>query len=132
MPETDKPARPKPPAWMEKANLFYGSAFDLSDKDALASAIRDFAELSDAEQRFMLAHLLYLNLQAQASQVRLLRDQRDTLDELSADVGEGLDLLAEEQVEEEGGGEPGEEAEEPEAGEPEAAPTAAQAAPAQQ
>lgn len=127
MPETDKPARPKPPAWMEKANLFYGSAFDLNDKDALASAIRDFAELSDAEQRFMLAHLLYLNLQAQASQVRLLRDQRDTLDELSADVGEGLDLLAEEPGEEEGGGEPDEEADEPEA-----APPAAQVSPAAQ
>lgn len=127
MPETDKPARPKPPAWMEKANLFYGSAFDLSDKDGLASAIHDFAELSDAEQRFMLAHLLYLNLQAQASQVRLLRDQRDTLDELSADVGEGLDLLADEQVEGEGGGEPDEEADEPEA-----APLAAQVPPAAQ
>lgn len=101
MPENDKPRRPKSPAWMEHARQFYGAAFEVNDAAELSGAIRDFAELSDAEQRFTLAHLLYLNLQAQTQGARLLRELRDTLDEVADDVRDGVDGLGDE--EEDGG-----------------------------
>lgn len=90
--KTDKSSR-RQPAWMEAARQFYGSAFEVKDPAELSSAMHDFTDLSDAEQRFALAHLLYLNLQAQAQGTRLLRELRDTLDEVADDVHDCVDDL---------------------------------------
>ena len=51
----------------------------------------DWAELSEEEQSFALAHLQYLNLVAQAGTQRLLLQLRELLEEIEEGVGEALD-----------------------------------------
>ena len=60
------------PAFLTTAQSFYGDAFGPSHCKDLADAIADWAELTDEEQSFALAHLQDLNLVAQAETQRLL------------------------------------------------------------
>lgn len=85
------PDRPKTPRYLDQADAFYKAAFDIQDSDELARAMADWGQLSDAERSFTLAHLLYLNLQGQAQNGRLLRETRDTLDEIADELSDALD-----------------------------------------
>lgn len=71
------------PPFLEAARAFYGEAFDHKKKRELAGAMAEWSELGEDEQTFTVAHLMYLNLQAQASTQRLLVQVRDLLDELA-------------------------------------------------
>lgn len=77
---------PKPsnqPAFLDTARAFYGEAFEPRKKRDLARSIEEWTEMEEDEQSFVVAHLLYLNLKAQAAGQRLLADVRDLLDEVA-------------------------------------------------
>jgi hypothetical protein len=82
MPES----KPRNPAFLDAARGFYAEAFEHRRKKDLARSMAEWSELDDAEQRFTIAHLLYLNLHAQAAQIRALRQLRDL-------VGDAVDAL---------------------------------------
>ncbi|MFH1465120.1 MAG: hypothetical protein ABIO70_12110 [Pseudomonadota bacterium] len=89
MPKPDKPAlRPTktPIDFRRIARACYGPAFGARNPRALERARDDWADLTDEDRAFALAHLLYLNLMAQAASVRLQTQTRDLLDE----IAEGL------------------------------------------
>ena len=79
------------PAFLTTAQSFYGDAFGARRRKDLADAIADWAELSDEEQSFALAHLQYLNLVAQAGTQRLLARVGALLEELVEGVNDALD-----------------------------------------
>ena len=79
------------PAFLTTAQSFYGDAFGARRRKDLADAIADWAELSDEEQSFALAHLQYLNLVAQAGTQRLLARVGGLLEELVEGVNDALD-----------------------------------------
>lgn len=81
--EIDMPKPAVAPAYLETARAFYAEAFDQRSKRDLARSIAEWAELDEEEQSFATAHLLYLNLQAQAAGQRLLVQVRDLLDEMA-------------------------------------------------
>jgi hypothetical protein len=69
------PTRPKPAqtaGFLVTARSFYGAAFDHKKPKALARSMAEWAEMDEDEQSFAHAHLLYLNLQAQAATHKLL------------------------------------------------------------
>src|SRR5690606_10996097 len=77
---------PKPsyqPAFLDTARAFYGEAFEPRKERDLARSIEEWTEMEEDEQSFVVAHLLYLNLKAQAAGQRLLADVRDLLDEVA-------------------------------------------------
>ena len=87
-------ARKRPdntPGFLVTARSFYGEAFGPRRKADLAESMADWAELSEEEQSFALAHLQYLNLVAQAGTQRLLLQLRELLEEIEEGVGEALD-----------------------------------------
>ena len=87
-------ARKRPdntPAFLTTAKGFYGEAFGPRRKADLAESIADWAELTEEEQSFALAHLQYLNLIAQAGTQRLLLQVRELLAEIEDGVSEALD-----------------------------------------
>ena len=87
-------ARKRPnntPSFLVTARSFYGEAFGPRRKADLAESMADWAELSEEEQSFALAHLQYLNLVAQAGTQRLLLQLRELLEEIEEGVGEALD-----------------------------------------
>ena len=67
---------------MTTAQRVYGPAFGVKDKAALAEAMADWAEMSEAEQSFVNGHLAYLNLQAQAELAGRLGRVEELLDDL--------------------------------------------------
>ena len=90
-------ARKRPdttPAYLATAKSFYGEAFGPRRKADLAESMADWAELSDEEQSFALAHLQYLNLIAQAGTQRLLLQVRQVLVEIEDGIGEALEEVA--------------------------------------
>ncbi len=90
MPKTTNPNL----QFLDTARAFYAEAFDHKKKRDLAHSMEEWAELGEDEQSFAVAHLLYLNLQAQAAGQRLLVQVRDLLDE----VAEGLTTAIEESL----------------------------------
>jgi len=70
----------------DAARAFYAEAFEPKKRRELAESLADWSEMTEDEQSFTTAHLLYLNLQAQAVGHRLIAQVRDLLDE----VAEGL------------------------------------------
>jgi hypothetical protein len=62
----------KVPAFLEVARRFYGSAFGSGKRQEIAASMAEWNEMSPAEQRFAVAHLAYLNLEAQAAVLRAL------------------------------------------------------------
>jgi len=99
-PDGAQPRRPKNPAFLDAARAFYAEAFEHRRKKDLARSMAEWSDLDNAEQRFTIAHLLYLNVHAQAAQLRALRQVRDLL----ADLADGVEdaLGGEEEPEEEG------------------------------
>ncbi len=82
---------PKQPAFLEAARAFYADAFEHRRKKDLAAAMEEWTDLDAPEQTFAIAHLLYLNLKAQADTLRVLVDVRDLLDEVADGVDQALD-----------------------------------------
>jgi hypothetical protein len=62
----------KVPAFLDVARRFYGSAFGSGKRQEIAASMAEWNEMSPAEQRFAIAHLAYLNLEAQAAVLRAL------------------------------------------------------------
>ena len=83
---------PKQPAFLEAARAFYADAFEHRRKKDLAAAMEEWTDLDAPEQTFAIAHLLYLNLKAQADTLRVLVDVRDLLDEVADGVDQALDV----------------------------------------
>jgi hypothetical protein len=69
--------------FLAQARAFYAEAFAHQRKSELADAMAEWTELDEAEQSFALAHLAYLDLEAQAVTHQLLGQVRDLLDELA-------------------------------------------------
>ena len=82
--------KPRNPAFLDAARAFYAEAFEHRRKKDLARSMAEWSELDDAEQRFTIAHLLYLNLHAQAAQTRALRQLRDLLGDVLDRVDDAL------------------------------------------
>lgn len=76
---------------LEIADGLYGSAFNASSREDVGSAMNDWIELSEAERGFALGQLLYLNLQVQTENGRLLRRAVRELEELNDGVQELVD-----------------------------------------
>ncbi len=91
---------PKHPPFLEAARAFYADAFEHRRKKDLAAAMEEWAEMDEAEQSFAVAHLLYLNLKAQADTLRVLVDVRDLLDEVADGVDQALDASEDDDPEE--------------------------------
>ena len=89
------------PTFLTQARAFYADAFAHHRKADLADAMSEWEELDDAEQRFALAHLSYLNLEAQAQTQQLLVQLRDLLDELAEGLTVAVEAFAESAEEEE-------------------------------
>jgi len=79
------------PTFLTTARAFYGPAFDHKRKKALARSMAEWAEMDDDEQSFAHAHLLYLNLQAQAATQKMLSQVRDLLDEVAESLSVALE-----------------------------------------
>jgi len=82
--------KPRNPAFLDAARAFYAEAFEHRRKKDLARSMAEWSELDDAEQRFTIAHLLYLNLHAQAAQTRVLRQLRDLVGDVLDRVDDAL------------------------------------------
>ena len=91
MPKKTDDRTPKTPLFLETARAFYADAFEHRRKKDLASAMEEWADLHEAEQSFAVAHLLFLNLTAQADPLRVLVDLRELLDEVADGVDQVLD-----------------------------------------
>ncbi len=88
------PTRPKPAqtaGFLATARSFYGAAFDHKKPKALARSMAEWAEMDEDEQSFAHAHLLYLNLQAQAATHKLLTQVRELLDEVAESLTVALE-----------------------------------------
>ncbi len=83
------------PAFLVTARSFYGEAFGPRRKADLAESMADWAELTQEEQSFALAHLQYLSLVAQAGTQRLLLQVRELLAEIEDGVSEALEEVDE-------------------------------------
>ncbi len=88
MPDND---RPRTPRYLDQADTFYKEPFDRDNTKDLSSSIADWSLLTDAERSFTIAHLLYLNLQAQAHNGRVLRETRNALEEIADELAEAVD-----------------------------------------
>jgi len=89
--KTTKRDKKRAPAFLTTARRFYGEAFGSRTRREYLESLADWAELSEDDQTFTLAHLQYLNLLAQARTQGLLVQVRDLLDEVAEGVGDVLD-----------------------------------------
>ena len=76
LPRAAQAAKRPAPAFLKTAKGLYGDAFEPRTQREVGDAMADWHELSESEQSFTLGHLLYLNLRAQAAQLRVLQDLR--------------------------------------------------------
>ena len=74
-------------SFLQTARALYGAAFDSNLPDDVREASADWSALTDAQRSYALAHLLYLNLHAQATTHRLLAELRDNGEDLAEDLG---------------------------------------------
>ena len=88
---TTKRDKKRAPAFLTTARRFYGEAFGSRTRREYLESMADWAELSEDDQAFTLAHLQYLNLLAQARTQHLLVQVRDLLDEVAEGIGDVLD-----------------------------------------
>jgi hypothetical protein len=89
--KTTKRDKKRAPAFLATARRFYGEAFGSRTRREYLESMADWAELSEDDQTFTLAHLQYLNLLAQARTQGLLVQVRDLLDEVAEGLGDVLD-----------------------------------------
>jgi hypothetical protein len=78
----------KVPAFLEVARRFYGSAFGSGKRQEIAASMAEWNEMSPAEQRFAIAHLAYLNLEAQAAVLRALGRLEVAVEDVAFDLDE--------------------------------------------
>ena len=71
------------PTFLAQARAFYADAFAHHRKATLSDAMSEWEELDESEQSFTLAHLSYLNIEAQAQTQQLLVQVRDLLNEIA-------------------------------------------------
>jgi hypothetical protein len=114
-------------SFLDTARSFYGDAFGSRSPRNVDAARDDWAELPEEDRSFANAHLLYLNLMAQAGIARLLVQVRDLLEEIADALPEEPEDFDDEDEHE--AGEPFDEA--PELFDAEPEPESTQAAPPQ-
>ena len=90
-PKTRKRDKKRIPTFLSTARRFYGESFGSRTRREYLESMADWAELSEDEQSFALAHLQYLNLLAQARGQRLLLQVHDLLDEVAGHIEDALD-----------------------------------------
>ena len=93
------PTKTTQPSFLTTARAFYGPAFDHKKKRALARSMAEWAEMDEDEQSFALAHMAFLDLQAQAGTQRLLVQVRDLLDEVAESLSVALEASLPEEEE---------------------------------
>jgi hypothetical protein len=85
----------KTATFLDTARTFYGDAFEVHRKRDLAQSMTEWTELADDEQRFTVAHLLYLNLHAEAATHRMLGHVCQLLDEVAEAFSAAVELSLE-------------------------------------
>lgn len=93
------PKQSPQPAFLDTARAFYAEAFEHKKKRDLARSIAEWSEMDEDEQSFAVAHLLYLNLQAQAAGQRLVTQVRDLLDEVAESLTTAIEASIPDEVE---------------------------------
>ena len=81
--------RQRLPRYLDAAQNLYGPAFEVRGPDDMRDALADWSSLTIEQRSYATAHLLYLNLQAQAVSQRLLAELRDN----SMDLADDTDAL---------------------------------------
>ncbi len=94
------PKQSPQPAFLDTARAFYAEAFEHKKKRDLARSIAEWSEMDEDEQSFAVAHLLYLNLQAQAAGQRLVTQVRDLLDEVAESLTTAIEASLPDEAEE--------------------------------
>jgi len=74
-----QPGQGRPPAPHQVARALYGSAFHALDRGAVEQSMLDFRKLNPKDQLFIVGHLLYLQLQAEAGTQRALAGAKEML-----------------------------------------------------
>ena len=100
--KTTKRDKKRAPAFLVTARRFYGEAFGSRTRREYLESMADWAELSEDDQTFTLAHLQYLNLLAQARTQGLLVQVRELLDEVAEGIGELVDEPGEDDDDDDG------------------------------
>jgi len=93
---TKAQSRDRAPA--AEAQRYYGEAFGVRRREELAESMAEWAELSEEEQSFAVAHLVYLGVQQAGRVERLLEEVRDLVEEGIEDLPD--DVVVPELVEE--------------------------------
>ena len=94
------PTKTPIPSFLTTARAFYGPAFDHKKEKALARSMAEWAEMDEEKQSSALAHLAFLDLEAQATTERLLVQVRDLLNEVAASLSVALEASLPEEEDE--------------------------------
>ena len=78
---TDRPPRTPPPHRV--ARELYGEALGADTPSALADAMDAWHDLDDSEQRYVVAHLIFLQIQSQARSSAATMRVLDAVDDLT-------------------------------------------------
>lgn len=81
------------PLWLRAARHFYGAAFGARSQPALSDAMADWRRMEPSEQRFVLAHLQYLSLEAQGTALRTVTELGMSIEELGEEALEVAGLF---------------------------------------
>ena len=87
------------PRFYQIAKAFYASAFGVDTDEELQKAMLEWRQMDPAERSFIQAHLLYLNLQAQAALWKRMGTMSGLTDEIAELVSVGLEYSLPEQPE---------------------------------
>ena len=82
-----------PPRFMRIARDLYGPAFEVVGPAEITEAAADWSQLSEAQRSFAVAHLLYLNLHAQAGVLRQISSINESVEDAADDMSELRDRV---------------------------------------
>ncbi len=85
------------PRFYQIAKAFYASAFGVDTDEELQKAMVEWRQMDPAERSFIQAHLLYLNIQAQAALWKRMGTMSGLTDEIAELVSVGLEYSLPEQ-----------------------------------
>lgn len=85
------------PRFYQIAKAFYASAFGVDSDVELQKAMVEWRQMDPAERSFIQAHLLYLNIQAQAALWKRMGTVSGLTDEIAELVSVGLEYSLPEQ-----------------------------------
>jgi hypothetical protein len=94
------PKQSPQPAFLDTARAFYAEAIEHKKKRDLARSIADWSAMEEGEQSFAVAHLLYLNRQAQAAGQRIVTQVRELLDEVAESLTTAIEATLPDEEEE--------------------------------